>query len=248
MLLHNLQAELAEAILADDQYTDCVQPPQNLVIHQNTMISSLIQTLVDTYPLIVSLMGDEFFKVMAKEYIKRYPSRSGNLYEYGAYFEDFMKEYAPVTDFVYLSEVAHFEWVCRTLSTASDHAGFNPSLLQTLPEEDYQQLHFNLHPASYLMQCQYPLLSIIDLCLGKRDEVVNLKEGGLYLCIFRQELTTKLLPLTEAEFLFLTSLQDGQTLHDALESAFAVDDEFDLETKLSDWINKKILVDCYLEE
>lgn len=121
MSLQNLQAELAEAILANDPATTIVLPVEHLRIYQNNIESNLVKTLKNTYPLITKLLGDDFFQTTACHYIAYYPSRSGNLHDYGEYFSDFLAEHPPVKHLCYLAEVALFEWSCHTLFVAADH-------------------------------------------------------------------------------------------------------------------------------
>src|SRR5579871_3882424 len=130
MLLQNLLAEFTEALLSDNQTESVFQPAHNISIYQNNYFSQLTQSLQKTYPLITQLVGEDFFKQTAREYINRYPSCSGNLHEYGEYFSDFLAEYQPVSDLIYLPEVATFEWTCHTLYFASDHAAFDIALLE----------------------------------------------------------------------------------------------------------------------
>lgn len=104
MSLPNVQAEFVEALLSKDSQSDLVEPAGNLAIYRNNMYSCLIDTMQNTYPLIQSLLGNDFFKMTAKEYIGQYPSRSGNLYDYGEYFADFLAEYQPVHHLIYLTD------------------------------------------------------------------------------------------------------------------------------------------------
>ena len=85
MSLPNKQADFVEALLTKDTSVDFIRPDSNIVIHQNNIVSNLTETLKNTYPLLLKLLGEKFFAVAAKEYINRYPSRSGNLHDYGEY-------------------------------------------------------------------------------------------------------------------------------------------------------------------
>jgi len=245
MQLQNLQHEFAEAVLSDDTHLSFILPAQNIRIYQNQALSQLIECLRNTYPLIVKLVGDDFFRVTAKAYIKQYHSRSGDLNEYGAYFSHFLAGYQAVKDLIYLAEVAQFEWTCHLLSTAGTHGPFDPHLLKNVSPEQYDQLHFVLHPAAKVMKFYYPILRIIDLCETKIDENIDLSEAGVDLLIIRRQLDISLLPLTPADFIFLSSLQDNHSVSDALEAALNEDPHFSLDQKLTAWIQDGTIVDCY---
>lgn len=248
MSLQNLQAELAESILNPDENIKPVNvmQPDHLSIYQHNFQATLIRTLQHTYPLITKLVGEDFFYMTANEYIQRYPSCSGNLYDYGEYFSDFLTEYTPAKNLVYLAEVAQFEWISHTVFIANDTAPFDAFALQNIPSEQYNDLHFVLHPASHLKKFHYPILRIIDLCHENIKENIDLDEGGVNLLIIRRELDVSLAQLSTCDFIFLSALKDGSTLSQALAAAHAINPEFNLDEKLPVWIQDKTIVDFYL--
>jgi hypothetical protein len=246
MSLQNAQAEFLEIIFSDDEQTDALQPAQNMIVYRNNIITTLVRTLFDIYPMIVKLVGDDFFRMTAKQYISRYPSRSSNLHDYGQYFSDFLSEHPQCKDLVYLPEVARFEWACHTLHFAADHAVFDVRQLEKLSPSDYERLHFVLHPAAQLIKFQYPILRILDLCKNETDDEIHLTEGGINLLIIRRDLDILLTPLTPCDFTFLSALHDAKTLSASLQEALQIDPAFNLDEKLPAWIKDKTIVDCYL--
>lgn len=244
MQLQNLQAELAELIVTDDQHTDIVAPVENLSIYHNTALAALMNTLKDIYPLVCKLLGEDFFRITIQKYIKQYPSRSGNLHDYGEYFSDFLAHFQPLKELVYIPEVAQFEWHCHTLFYAAAHDAMNPALLETFTPEQYDHLHFVLHPAAKIMKCHFPILKIIDLCKDKIIGSIDVDDGGVNLLIIRRELDISLVELTTAEFTFLDMLQENKSLAEALNTTLLIDPQFKLAEKLPAWVKDKTLVDC----
>lgn len=247
MSLQNVQAELAEIILANDLKTDLVQQPENLTIYHHHVTKKLLKPLQDSYPLIRRLLGEDFFTITANEYIKNYPSRTSNLHDYGAYFSDFLAEYQPLHDLMYLAEVAQFEWACHQLQFAADAPKFDLTGLTQISDEQLESLHLVIHPASSLMKCYYPILDIIDLCQGEVDDTVNINAGVMNLLIIRRDMELCLVPLTEAEFHFLNEVQDNKSIADALQTALSYDPAFNLEEKLSLWVQDKTIVAYHIE-
>lgn len=247
MSLQNIQSEFADLLLSNDVITtDWFRPQQNMRIYRNNVTTTLVNTLLNTYPLVMRLVGEDFFRITAKEYIKHYPSCSSNLHAYGQYFSDFLATYPPVKSLTYLAEIADFEWRCHLLQFAADHTFFDIKRLEMITPEQYDHLHFMLHPASHIMQFHYPLLRIIDLCKGETDETIDITAGGIHLLIIRRDYEIKLAPLTKAEYTFLTSLEEGLCLSDALNVTLAIDPDFKLDEKLPAWIQDKTIVDVYL--
>lgn len=249
MSLPNAQADFIEALFSKDSQTDLVTPGGNIAIYSNNIFSSLIDTLATTYPLIKMLLGNDFFQMTAREYIRQYPSRSGNLHDYGKYFGDFLSEYQPVHDLMYLAEVADFEWACHVLYLAPDHPPFAIETLNNFAMEQHQDLRFILHPAAWLRKFHFPILKIIDLCLTNPDETLDLTtDEGVTLLVMRKELDLVLITLAADDFAFLHALNDNLTLSQALQSAQHINPSYQLEEKLPDFIKNKIIVDCYLSD
>jgi hypothetical protein len=247
MLLQNLQTEFVDYLLSEDNSATCkeLQPIANMPIYRNNVISNLVNTLLNTYPLITRLVGLDFFRIAAKDYIKRYPSCSSNLHEYGQYFNDFLAVYPPVKSLPYLTEVAFFEWTCHTLHFAASPSPFDNKLLATLSPDHYPHLHFVLHPASHVSKFHYPILRIIELCKEEINDIIDMNGGGDNLLIIRRDLEIMLVSLNAAEYAFLMSLQTGLSLSKALDAAKAMNVNFKLDEKLPAWIQDKTIVDVY---
>lgn len=248
MSLQNLQLEFAEAVCSGNLQIETVLPIQNLRIYQNNILKHLLKALQTTYPLIVKLVGEDFFQICAKEYIKQYPSRSGDLNDYGEYFSDFLVKYDPVKDLIYLAEVAQFEWICHLLLTAAQPPALDIDVLNKISPENYEQIRFVLHPASKIVKFYHPILRIIELCqkdIG--DDVVELGDEGVNLLMIRRDLDISLIPLSEGDYIFLTSLAEGQSVAAALETTLQADPTFELDNKLANWVKDKLIVDCFLE-
>lgn len=241
-MLHNLQLEFLEAILSDTA-SEQLQPISHLSIYRNNIHATFLQCLHEIYPLIVKLVGADYFPLLANDYIAQYPSRSSNLHDYGEYFSDFIAQYQPLKNLIYLSEVAAFEWQCHILNFAASAEGTSLSLLESFPPEMYPSLRVNLHPAARLMKCYYPILKIIDLCQGTITQEINLDEGGIYLLLYRREFDIQLIPLSEPDYVFLQSLSQGETLEEALTRSELIDPNFNFTEKLSAWVENKLIVE-----
>lgn len=245
MSLQNMQTEFVDILLSEDENNDLLQPLQNIVIYRNNVIGNLINALFNTYPLITRLVGHDFFRLVAKDYSKHYPSCSGNLHDYGQYLSDFLASYPPLKSLTYLAEVAHFEWLCHVLQFAPDHLPLDSTFLEKLSPDQYPHLHFILHPACHVINFHYPILRIIELCQDDTKERVDMNTGGDNLLIIRRDLDIKLVSLEAAESAFLIALQENLPLSQALEAANAIEPDFKLDEKLPLWIQDKTIVDGY---
>jgi len=248
MTLQNAQADFVENLFGTDDRSDALLPARHILIYRNNVFSTLLNALKQTYPLNLALLGKEFFEMTAREYMRQYPSRSGNLEDYGEYFSDFLTSYPPVHELIYLAEVAEFEWASHIIYHSPNHPPFTAHTLAAFPPEQHADLRFILHPACWLRKFHFPILHIVDLCNMQREEDIDLHHGGVNLLMIRRELDISLRSLSLADFTFLQALNHNSTLSQALQQAELVDPDYPLAEKLPQFIQEQILVDCYLAD
>ena len=70
-------------------------PQKRFAVHRNNMIASLVAALAARFPVVHQLVGDEFFRAMARLYVTNEPPRSPVLLLYGDRFPDFVENFAP---------------------------------------------------------------------------------------------------------------------------------------------------------
>lgn len=240
MQLLNVQLELANALTTNEECLG-LQFHENMQIYRHSSQYAMQRALYTTYPLIRKLVGDDFFVMLMKDYIVKYPSRSPYLQEYGVYFGDYVAIHPALKNLVYLSEVAKFEWAYHQLINAADAAFAPLHVLQNIPEEKYPMLRIVLNPASALIKFYYPILDIIELCEGSVKEV-DISGGRVNLLMIRREGEIKLQALSDAEFTFLHALQENETLAASLHAAKVYDAHFDVAKRLPNWVKDKTLV------
>lgn len=245
MLLLTLQTEFIEMLDGDGNID--LHPSEFMSIYKNNIAVTLLQALKSTYPLVNKLLGNDFFICMAKGYIQKYPSRSGNLSDYGEYFSEYLSNQPSLSTLDYVFEVAQFEWICNSLFAVTDHPPLDKNKLASFQKEKYDDICFVLNSAARLIQCRYPLIKIIELCQNEQADNINLEKDVSNLLILRCEFEMMLFLLTNAEFTFLTALDNNQTLSNALNLAIAMDANFKLDEKLPFWIENKTIVDCYIK-
>lgn len=248
-MLQDLQLEWLEILFSHHPIEHAfICPDKNIAIYRHQMMEKQIQLLQTVYPCITLLIGVDCFRMTAKEYIMQYPCQTPNLHQYGEFFSHFVLNYVHLKNLPYLHEIARFEWSFHTLAFAQEPTPLDIQALKSVSTEEYGHLRFNLHPALALHQFQYPVLRIIDLCKKNNDEQIDLAEGGEYLLMIRLDDQIKVSHLTQADYCFLKSLQDGNKLKHALDEALAIDSSFSLIRKLPEWIQHKVIVDFILHK
>jgi len=219
-----------------------------LAIYRNNTFANLNSAMQSAYPVIMRLVGEEFFTYTISEYIYCAPSQSGDLHAYGATFADFLTTFPPVSRLAYLPDVARLEWACHTAFFAADHPPLDRIRLAEVPPDRYSDLSLRLHPACRLLESQFPIDTIwqVNQENYRADQAVDLTSGGVKLLVRRPHHHAEVVSLNEGEWHFLNSLAAGRPLANSSIEAVNSSDEFDLGMALQRFVLDSTLVDFTL--
>jgi len=103
-----------------------VTPIRRFNVHRNNVFISLAGVLEARFPAVRRLVGEEFFKAMARHFVDEMPPLSPVLLEYGATFPTILKAFAPVSSEPYLADVARLEWQLHEAFHAEDSRSLTP--------------------------------------------------------------------------------------------------------------------------
>ncbi len=255
--LRDLQIDFATAILSNSEENASftqnlvdgkLSPNRQLAIYRNNVFGCLTDALKIAYPVIVKLVGAEFFEQMAHEFIRQTPSKNGNLHRFGGELARFLAEFPSARDLVYLPDVARLEWACHEVFFSEDHLPLQSERLAVVPDDQHEKLKFHLHPATRLIASPFPIHQIWAANQEDftGDPAVNLDRGGVLLLVRRNDYQAVLKPLIEGEWSFLKACQAGDDLSRASESALKADPHFDIGKMLQQYAADAVLVDFSL--
>ena len=216
-----------------------------LAIYRNNVRSTLHGALQDVYPVVKRLVGEDFFRQMAREYLMQHPSPSGDLHEFGATFPAFITNYPEAAGLIYLADTAKLEWLYHQLFHAAEHPALNLERLAEILPEQYAGLKFSLHPASALLTSPFPIHRIwaINQAQYVGDDSINLNDGGVCLLLSRSGFTITITPIAQGEFIFLQQLAQKIGFSEACETALDSDQQLDLNACFQHFIVDGIIVD-----
>lgn len=204
---------------------------RRLEIYRHNVYSNLRGALKDIYPVVLSVVGEAFFHTAADACIAVYPSRGGDLNQFGGHWAAFLASYPHAASLPYLADVARLEWAWHQAFHASDAPPFDFARLADIPADEHGKLGFLLHPTVGLVRSEYPLLRIwqVNQAHYQGEMAVDWQVGGDFLIVRRDELNNVVIAsIANAEFAFLDALSRHANLEDATASARAVDSAFDL--------------------
>ena len=193
-------------------------PARRFAVYRNNHIAGLVDALAESYPVVRRLVGDDFFRAMAADYVRRHPPRSPVLMGYGVDFAGFIDGFSPARTLGYLPDTARLEWLMTESLQAADAAPLTIAALQALPPDALPALRMIAHPAARFLASDWPVVSIWRAHQPTNDSVLMLGDDGAENAIIvRPDMTVYLHDAEPGAFEFLAALAGGARLGDAAE-------------------------------
>ncbi len=232
--LRDTQRAFAEAI-AEGKYhaATAAMAADGLALRSVALYRRLIrnnyrQALAITYPVLLRFVGGCYFDILARGYLKAYPSISGDLFCYGQSLPTFLYELQGPS---LLAELARLEWACHEVYQAADSPPLSQDRLQAVASVNPSQVTFHLHPASRLLSFPVPVHRVWQALQPdtSADIVVELplpeKETGIV--VTRGDGKVQVTPLARADYLLLEAMSRGVDAASVEQMAIESEPEFD---------------------
>lgn len=205
-------------------------PAQRFRVYRNNVIVSLIDALADTFPVTQQLVGEEFFRAMARLHAYAHPPQSRRLAFYGADFPDFIARFPPAAGLPYLADVARLEYLRVVAYHAADVPGIGGEALAAAlaDEAALPTLGVTLHPSLAVLVSASAVVSLWAAHQDVLDLSTVAPEAPETALILRPGLDVEVIQISPAAGAFITALGAGSPLGVAAEAALAIDAGFDL--------------------
>jgi hypothetical protein len=199
-----------------------------LAVYRGNVVGASGKALAGAYPITGKIVGEQFFEGLAREYLRRHPSKSGDLNEFGGSFPAFLAQFPHTQDLPYLPDVARMEWLAHRAYYAADR--------RPLEIERLASMRVAFGPACAIMQSRWPLARIWEVHQDDFDGEfsVDLDAGPQKILVYRPRFRVLVAALPEPHYRFLEALASGMPL--------AGEPDFDLGSVLAEWIDAGVLV------
>lgn len=242
--LDEIQRAFAAGVLGIDAEAQIVAALQSepalaadrLSIYRGNVRAIWRGALSGAYPVLLRLLGEDFFDFLARDYGRLFPSQSGDLNRFGAHFSEFLRATPALDDYPYCPDVAELEWRVHCAYYARDATPL--SLARLLQEQGAlaQECRLQLHPSASLFNSSFAAVEIWHAHQAEEIAVlvVPLTQASRAV-IVRPEWQVQVISLDQAAYAALRTLECGENLGAALEAALACDEQFDVSTELASW-------------
>lgn len=211
-------------------------------VYRNNVFVSLIDALADIFPVTQRLVGEDFFRAMAREYIQLNPPRTPIISNYGENFSEHVRHFEAAKSVPLIGDLTALEYSLLALTNAPEYdtleheqisAAFNntsdPALLYLLLPPTTQILvsPFAIGSIYLAHQGEEAAPSLADITINK-SEILLLSKSHLY---------SELHIISHSEAVFIKQL----TQHKPLGEAVPDDESFDLGSTLAKLIQWKLI-------
>lgn len=201
-------------------------------VYRNNVTVSLINALAAAFPATLRITGDEFFRAMARFYVRAMPPSSPLLFDYGQDFPDFIERYEYAQAVPWLADVARIERAWLDAYHAADVQPLMPQDLAAIPSEQLANAVLKPHPATRVIRSRFSAVTAFTASRSdgpaRQIEVVEPEDA----LVTRPSLEVEVRRLPPSGAIFLDSLMAGETLGVAAAAAFAENPSFDLSANI----------------
>ena len=198
---------------------------QRFGVYRNNVTVSLIDAVADTFPVVQQLVGADFFRAMAGEFVRQSPPVSPVLAWYGDAFAGFVASFPPAAGVPYLADVARLEYA-RVLAFHAADADPVPvaEIAACLNDpEVLPGLRMHLHPSLQVIDSPFAIASLWGAHQGEHQDTADLAridpEQAECALVLRHGLSVEVVPVPAAAGRFIAALQGGATLGTAVQQA-----------------------------
>jgi len=199
-------------------------------VYRNNVAVSLTEALIQAFPVIVKLLGDENFRILAGQFLRAHPPSTPLMMHYGEALPDFLLDFEPTQKYGYLPDIARLELAIRRSYHAADSAPLPPNALQDLPPEKLMAAQIELSPATDLISSQWPIFQIWQFNMADGPKPEMRAEDVL---IIRPEFDPQQVLLPRSGGIFVQALLRGDSFGAAQGQAARHNPEFDLSQTLA---------------
>ncbi|WP_163133640.1 DNA-binding domain-containing protein [Agarivorans sp. Alg241-V36] len=218
-MLKQLQQEFSDSLNQTNTSVEArlannaLSPDESMQIYQNNYLLSLSEALSATYPTVQKLVGEDYFKFVAKSFILQHGHNQGDLNLFGHGFNQFLQQQDALAQLPYLADIAQLDWLIeQTAGQALPSQYFTVEALQSIPVEQLGDVVLHLAPHQSLLASQYPVFAIYQMVQQDQVEAIELDEQDFVLFSKQPNFEVQLEQISTVSYEFLSHCQQQRPL------------------------------------
>lgn len=253
--LREIQQAFADAMINGNHQavTGAIVPKEsalrNVALYRRLIRTNYTQVLAVTYPVLCRLVGPRYFDILARGYLKKYPSTGGDLFPYGRHLPAFLNELQVSS---LLVELARLEWACHEVYQAADSPPLSTDRLQAMVSVDPSRVTVQFHPTARFLSFPIPVHQVW-LALqphSSSDDLVDLplpdEQTGVV--VTRNDGKVQVTPLAWLDYRLVEALSHGADVASIEQMALEFEPEFDFARLMTTLLSLHVIAGCSLKE
>ncbi len=220
----SLQAEVPDSVKGNVQ--------RRFAVYRNNVVMGLIGAMETNFPAVRRLLGEEYFRGLARQFVLANPPQNPLMFQYGDPFPDSLKAQADLAVYPFLADVAKLECLMRQAYHAEEAQILKSEALAAIAPDALCDVTFIPHSALRLMSSDFAVVSITRANRTGGTALVAQPHQSECAMVTRPQFDVVLTVLTLSQLVFLQSLSEGKPLAEAADAAIERDTEFDLSVAL----------------
>ena len=246
------QADFAAALLDPARLAppgligpDGEDSPRRFAVYRNNVAVALSDALKANFPATCRIVGEEFFRAMARAHALGEPPATPVLLDYGAGFPDFIERFEPAGSLPYLADVARIERAWTEAYHAPEAGALDAAMLYKIPLDQAAELRFTFHPSVRIVRSRFPALTIWRMNVADGVPApLDLDAGGEDTLVVRPEANVEVRAIPPGGVEFVAALAVGESLMEAAKAALRAATSFDLAAHLTALLGAGVMADC----
>jgi len=220
MNLNKLQQQFSEALLyqnslitAEIQEKVAFTSSDLLQVYRNSFVMGVTEALSITYQHILSLVGEDFFNAVARQFILQQPPQENNIITYGNGFSEYLQTLEQLVNIPYIAEMARFEWLLEQATNLQIQTKkLDVKSLATIAAEQLPDIIFQVPTQVNLFASEQNIRYLYQMLVDNNVQETDLNQA-CYIALKKQpDFTVELINLTQEEFLLLQQISQQQCL------------------------------------
>jgi hypothetical protein len=215
---------------------------RRFAVYRNNVAVSLVDALAERFPVCQRLVGEDFFRAMARLYVAGSPPVSPLLMTYGDDFHRFVAGFEPAGEIPYLPDIAYLEAARTRAYHAADAAPLDAGDFAKIAPDRLVGCRAALHPSLELL-CSSWAIGTIWMENAKEGEPGEIDaDVAEDVIVARPDLDVTVDILSSGgEAAFMIALMEGETLGAAAARAAEASAAFDAQAALAQLIRRRLV-------
>ena len=196
---------------------------ERFAVYRNNVHVSLIDALAAKFAVTLALVGEEFFRAMARGFVLEHKPRSPVLAHYGEDFPDFIDSYQPAATLPFLGDVARLEREWSRCWAAADEPALDRSGIAAFSAAQLSVARLRPHAAACLVRSSWPVAELWQAHQQTNPDLASVQWQAQDVLITRPDAQIRLQRLDPGAATIAQALLDGQSIAEAAAQAPATD-------------------------